>query len=66
MAIKERLTPGSILGFDELNDPVTPGETAAFKEVFGFHRCIFSLWILSLPPINGLNASGMMTEPSDC
>jgi hypothetical protein len=38
LAIKDRLTPGSILGFDELNDPVTPGETAAFKEVFGFHR----------------------------
>jgi hypothetical protein len=37
-AIKDRLTPGSILGFDELNDPVTPGETTAFKEVFGFHR----------------------------
>jgi hypothetical protein len=35
LAIKDRLTPGSILGFDELNDPVTPGETLAFKEVFG-------------------------------
>jgi len=34
-AIKDRLTRGSILGFDELNDPACPGETLALKEVFG-------------------------------
>jgi hypothetical protein len=38
LAIKEHLTIGSVLGFDELNDPVTPGETLAFKEVFGLGR----------------------------
>lgn len=34
-AIKPLLTKGSVLGFDELNDPVCPGETTAVKEVFG-------------------------------
>ena len=37
-AIADRLTIGSVLGFDELNDPVTPGETLALKEVFGLTR----------------------------
>src|SRR6185295_6802069 len=34
-AIKERLTRGSVVGFDELNDPACPGETLALQEVFG-------------------------------
>ena len=29
------LTKGSVLGFDELNDPDSPGETVALREVFG-------------------------------
>ena len=36
--IKDHLTKGSILGFDELNCPTFPGETAALKEVFGLDR----------------------------
>ena len=37
-AIKDRLTIGSVLGFDELNDHATPGETLALKEALGLHR----------------------------
>lgn len=33
--IKDRLTKGSIVAFDELNDPDSPGETHALMEVFG-------------------------------
>jgi hypothetical protein len=33
--IKPRLVKGSVLGFDELNDPDSPGETLALMEVFG-------------------------------
>lgn len=36
--IKPYLTKGSIIGFDELNDPQFPGETVALKEVFGLHN----------------------------
>jgi SAM-dependent methyltransferase len=36
-AIKDRLTKGSILAFDELNCPEFPGETLAFKEVIGIN-----------------------------
>jgi hypothetical protein len=32
--IKDRLVKGSIIGFDELNDPGFPGETEALREVF--------------------------------
>jgi len=38
LAIKDRLTRGSVIGFDEVNDHVTPGETLAIKEVFGLGR----------------------------
>ena len=38
MAIKPRLVKGSILGFDELNDPDSPGETLALLETFGLHN----------------------------
>jgi hypothetical protein len=37
-AIRDRLTRGSVLGFDELNDPACPGETLAVKEVLGLER----------------------------
>ena len=37
-AIRDRLTRGSVIGFDELNEPVCPGETLALKEVFGLSR----------------------------
>lgn len=33
--LKDRLVKGSILGFDELNDPDSPGETLALMEAFG-------------------------------
>lgn len=33
--IKPFVTKGTVLGFDELNDPGFPGETVALKEVFG-------------------------------
>jgi len=36
-AIRPRLTKGSVLVFDELNDPDSPGETTALMEVFGLH-----------------------------
>jgi len=34
-AIKDRLTKGSVIGFDELNHATYPGETLALKEVLG-------------------------------
>jgi len=34
-AIRPRLVKGSVLAFDELNDPDSPGETLALMEVFG-------------------------------
>jgi hypothetical protein len=37
-AIKPYLTRGSVIGFDEANDPVTPGETVAIREVLGLDR----------------------------
>lgn len=33
--LKSRLVKGAVVGFDELNDPMTPGETVALDEVFG-------------------------------
>jgi hypothetical protein len=38
LAIKDHLTKGSVIGFDELNAPECPGETLALKEVFGLDR----------------------------
>lgn len=37
-AIAPYLTKGSVLGFDELNDPDSPGETVALREVFGLRN----------------------------
>ncbi len=34
-AAKDCFTPGSVIGFDELNHPNWPGETVALREVFG-------------------------------
>ena len=36
--IKKHLIKGSVLGFDELNDPGFPGESLALDEVFGFNN----------------------------
>ena len=36
--IKPRLTKGSIIGFDELNDHDSPGETIALMESFGLNN----------------------------
>lgn len=38
LAIKERLTKGAIIGFDELNTKQFPGETIALMEVFGLNK----------------------------
>ncbi len=38
LAIRDRMTRGGIIGFDELNDHDCPGETLALKEVFGLSR----------------------------
>lgn len=37
-AIKPRIVKGTVLGFDELNDHDSPGETAAVMEVFGLNN----------------------------
>ncbi|MFN8543842.1 MAG: crotonobetainyl-CoA--carnitine CoA-transferase [Candidatus Binatia bacterium] len=37
-ALKDRITRGTVLGFDELNDHHCPGETLAVKEVLGLGR----------------------------
>ena len=37
-AIKPRLTKGSVVAFDELNDSDSPGETLALMEVFGLEN----------------------------
>lgn len=39
LALKDRLTRGSVIGFDELNCKSYPGETLALKEVFGLSKC---------------------------
>ena len=37
-AIRQRLTKGSVVVFDELNDPDSPGETLALMETFGLRN----------------------------
>jgi hypothetical protein len=37
-SIKSHVVKGSVLGFDELNDPDSPGETLALHEVFGLNN----------------------------
>jgi hypothetical protein len=46
-AIKDHLTKGSIIGFDELNYHNFQGETLAFKEVFGLNKYKIQRSILS-------------------
>ena len=36
--IKPFVTKGTVIGFDELNDPGFPGETVALEEVFGLNN----------------------------
>ncbi len=36
--ILDRLPAGAVVGFDELCDPVFPGETAAYLELLGGRR----------------------------
>ena len=36
--IKDRVVKGSVIGFDELNDQDSPGETLALMEVFGLNN----------------------------
>lgn len=36
--LRPRLVRGSVIGFDELNDPDSPGETLALMEVFGLEH----------------------------
>lgn len=38
LAIKDRLFKGSVIGFDELNDSDSPGETAALMETIGLNK----------------------------
>jgi hypothetical protein len=38
LAIKDRLSKGSVIGFDELNDATYPGETLALKETLGIDK----------------------------
>ncbi len=37
-AIRPHLVKGGVLAFDELNDPDSPGETVALREVFGLNN----------------------------
>jgi len=37
-AIKPYITKGTVIGFDEVNDAATPGETVAVREVLGLDR----------------------------
>ena len=43
-AIRPHLVRGSVLGFDELNDHDSPGETIALDEVFGLNNVRLRRW----------------------
>jgi len=43
-AIRKHLVKGSVLGFDELNDRDSPGETIALAEVFGLNNVRLRRW----------------------
>jgi hypothetical protein len=43
-AIRPHLVKGSVLGFDELNDRDSPGETIALNEVFGLGNVRLKRW----------------------
>lgn len=38
LAIRDRLSKGAVIGFDELNNATYPGETLALKEALGISR----------------------------
>lgn len=57
-AIKDHTARGAILGFDELNHRDFPGETVAFKEVFGTGR-----YTLRRSPINPTSSYIVFGEP---
>jgi hypothetical protein len=38
LAIRDRLTRGSVIGFDEINDQLCPGETLAVQEILGLKK----------------------------
>lgn len=42
--IKDRLVKGSVVGFDELNDPNCPGETVAVMEAVGLNNVRLKRW----------------------
>jgi hypothetical protein len=42
--IRDHLVKGSVLGFDELNDRDSPGETVALMEVFGLRNIRLRRW----------------------
>lgn len=42
--VRPRLVKGSVVGFDELNDPDSPGETLALAEVFGLPNVRLRRW----------------------
>jgi len=42
--IRSRLTKGSVVAFDELNDPDSPGETLALMETFGLNHVRLQRW----------------------
>ncbi len=43
-AIRPRLVKGSVLGFDELSDHDSPGETMALNEIFGLNNVRLQRW----------------------
>jgi hypothetical protein len=43
-AIRGRLVKGSVVAFDELNDPDSPGETLALMEVMGLNNVRLKRW----------------------
>ena len=42
--VETRMPKGSIIGFDELNDPDSPGETLAMNQVLGIRNYTISRW----------------------
>jgi len=43
-AIRSRITQGTVLGFDEVNDETTPGETVAVMEELGLRNVRLKRW----------------------
>lgn len=49
--IKDRLVKGSVVGFDELNDPACPGETLAVMETLGLNNIRLKRWQYCTKPV---------------